>query len=68
MKKLLFSITLLFGGSVMALTEKKKTLCDVAACMAHGDLKRLEGAFEMAYVAGWTTRELKVVPGSVSGN
>ena len=43
----------------MALTEKEKTLCDVAACMAHGDLKRLEGAFEMAYVAGWTTRELK---------
>lgn len=43
----------------MALTEKEKTLCDVAACMAHGDLKRLAGAFEMAYVAGWTTRELR---------
>lgn len=43
----------------MALTEKEKALCDVAACTARGDLKRLEGAYETAYVAGWTTRELK---------
>ena len=43
----------------MALTEKERTLCDVAACTARGDLKRLGGAVEAAYVAGWTTRELK---------
>ena len=42
----------------MALTEKERTLCDVAACTARGDLKQLGGAFEAAYVAGWTTREL----------
>lgn len=59
MKKVLLSLTLLIGGTVIALTEKEKALCEVAACMARGDLKRLEGAFEMAYVAGWTTRELK---------
>lgn len=51
MKQLLFAITLLIGGTVMALTEKEKTLCDVAACTARGDLKRLEGAFETDYAA-----------------
>ena len=42
----------------MALTEKERTLCDVAACTARGDLKQLGGAYEAAYLAGWATREL----------
>ena len=37
MKKLLFALTLLIGGTVMALTEKERTLCDVAACTARGE-------------------------------
>ncbi len=59
MKRLLLTITLLIGGTVMALTEKERTLCDVAACTARGDLRRLEGACAMAYGSGWTTKELK---------
>ncbi len=43
----------------MALTEKERTLCTIAAATARGDLTRLEAAYTLAYGAGWTTRELK---------
>ncbi len=59
MKKLIFVSLILIGRSVMALTEKEKTLCSVAAATARGDLARLEASYALAYGAGWTTKELK---------
>ena len=59
MKKLILVSLTLIGGNVMALTEKERTLCTVAAATARGDLNKLEGAYALAYGAGWTTRELK---------
>ncbi len=59
MKKLIFVSLILIGGSVMALTEKEKTLCTVAAATARGNLAQLEASYSLAYGAGWTTKELK---------
>ena len=60
-KSITAAVCLLMGGTLMAMSEKDRTLVSVAAETARGDLAALEKAYGAAFEAGWTVQELKEI-------